>query len=71
MKYQWGTVLPWWIQRYVFMRKGRPSPTLYKFDQDEAGNVVPAGGYAARHSGGGGGSSGSDNGGHTDVVKTV
>lgn len=57
MKYQWGTVLPWWIQRYIFQRKGKPAPTLYKFDTDETGNVVPAGGYAAN--------------GEKDVAKTV
>lgn len=47
MKYQWGTVLPWWISRYILRRKDRPSPTLYKFDEDESGNIVPTGGYAA------------------------
>ena len=47
MKYQWGTVLPWWIKRYILQRKGEPSPTLYKFDTDESGNIVPTGGYAA------------------------
>ena len=31
MKYQIGTVVPWWINRYIFQKKGRPSPTLYKF----------------------------------------
>lgn len=55
MKYQWGTVLPWFINRYIFQKKGLPSPTLYKFDTDDSGNVVPVGGYAAN--------SGSDDGG--------
>lgn len=32
MKYQWGTVFPWWVRRWVFQRKDKPSPTLYKFD---------------------------------------
>lgn len=57
MKYQWGTVLPWWIRRYIFQRKDQPSPTLYKFDTDESGNVVPTGGYVAN--------------GETEVTKTV
>jgi hypothetical protein len=32
MRYQWLTVLPWWIRRWIFQRKDKPSPTLYKFD---------------------------------------
>jgi sugar porter (SP) family MFS transporter len=34
MKYQALTVVPYWVNRYIFQRKGRPSPTLYKFDTD-------------------------------------
>jgi hypothetical protein len=65
MKYQWGTVLPWWINRWIFMRKDRPEPVLYKFDTDEQGNIVPAGGYAAED----GHTNGSN--GTTEVAKTV
>ncbi len=36
MKYQLGTVLPWWTKRYVFMRKGLPSPQLYHFETQES-----------------------------------
>jgi len=32
MRYQWGTVLPYWIQTQIFRRKGLQPPTLYKFD---------------------------------------
>jgi len=35
MKYQATKVLPWWFRRYVLMRKGEPSPKLYKFDDDD------------------------------------
>jgi hypothetical protein len=44
MKYQWGTVLPWWIRRYIFQRKDKPSPTLYKFD--DSGHVSEQNGAA-------------------------
>lgn len=36
MNYQLFKVLPWWIRRYIFQRKGEPSPHLYKFDHDTA-----------------------------------
>lgn len=29
-KYQLGTVLPWWIKRYVLQNKGAVCPPLYK-----------------------------------------
>jgi Sugar (and other) transporter len=32
MSYQATQVLPWWIKRYVFQRKGAPCPELYHFD---------------------------------------
>jgi len=32
MSYQATQVLPWWIKRYVFMRKGQACPALYHFD---------------------------------------
>lgn len=32
MSYQVGTVLPWWIKRYVLMQKGATCPPLYTFD---------------------------------------
>ena len=38
MKYQTGTVAPYWIKRYIFRRKGLQAPVLYKFtthDQDD------------------------------------
>lgn len=35
MKYQAGTVAPYWIRRYIFQKKDRPSPTLYKFASDD------------------------------------
>ena len=28
--YQLGTVLPWWIKRYIFQQKGAVCPDLYK-----------------------------------------
>ncbi|KAF4616254.1 hypothetical protein G7Y89_g15152 [Cudoniella acicularis] len=33
-KYQLMTVLPWWIRRYVFQRKGAECPELYKFEEE-------------------------------------
>lgn len=35
--YQGGKVLPWWLRRYVLMRKGATSPDLYA---DGAGTAV-------------------------------
>jgi len=36
MNYQWGTVLPWWLKRYVLRRNdGTPSPHLYKFEDED------------------------------------
>lgn len=35
-KYQTGTWLPWWIQRYVFWRKGVQLKPLYHFDHVKA-----------------------------------
>ena len=32
MRYQVGTVLPWWFKRFVLRRKGGPCPPLYHFD---------------------------------------
>lgn len=34
MNYQLTKVLPWWIKRWVLMRKGAECPPLYKFDQE-------------------------------------
>ncbi|KAK5070395.1 hypothetical protein LTS08_007775 [Lithohypha guttulata] len=34
MKYQVGTVLPYWLKTTVLRQKGHPSPQLYKFDTD-------------------------------------
>jgi hypothetical protein len=62
MKYQWGTVLPWWFHRWVLQRKGEPEPRLYKFDTDASGNVVPVGGFGVE------GGSGSDDGGEKGVA---
>jgi hypothetical protein len=36
MKYQVGTVAPYWIKTYIFRRKGLTPPTLYRFDKHEA-----------------------------------
>ena len=35
MNYQLGTVLPWWVKRYVLRRKGAKCPELYKFETQE------------------------------------
>lgn len=32
MKYQVGTVAPYWIKTVILRRKGLTPPTLYKFD---------------------------------------
>jgi len=42
MKYQLTEVLPWWVHRWVFFKKDRPSPTLYKFPShdDESDQVA-------------------------------
>jgi sugar porter (SP) family MFS transporter len=48
MKYQLTQVLPWWIKRYVFMRKGLPSPQLYHFETQESYDAA----YAAKNGGG-------------------
>ena len=32
MKYQVGTVLPWWIKRYVLRKNTGPCPQLYQFE---------------------------------------
>lgn len=42
MKFQTGQVLPWWIKRYVFMRKGAECPELYKFESDQWADDVRA-----------------------------
>lgn len=34
-KYQLGTVLPWWIKRWVFFRKDAVCPDLYHFEYDD------------------------------------
>jgi len=36
MRYQMSTVLPWWIQRYLFRRNVGPCPELYNFDSNLA-----------------------------------
>jgi sugar porter (SP) family MFS transporter len=33
VKYQVGTVAPYWVRRYIFRRKGLTEPRLYKFDE--------------------------------------
>lgn len=35
MKYQFGTVLPWWFKRWVLRRKDAVCPDLYKFEDEE------------------------------------
>ena len=35
MKYQLTKVLPWWIRRYVFFRKGATCPELYRLGRDD------------------------------------
>jgi hypothetical protein len=35
MNYQLKQVVPWWIKRFVFQRKGAVCPELYKFESDE------------------------------------
>ena len=47
-KHQLTQVLPWWIQRYVLMRKGLVEPQLYHFHSNEA---YPGGMDAGRDSG--------------------
>ncbi|KAM0546743.1 hypothetical protein ACHAPJ_010671 [Fusarium lateritium] len=48
-KHQLTQVLPWWIQRYVFLQKNLPEPQLYHFDSNEA---YPRGMDAAEDSSG-------------------
>lgn len=38
MRYQWGTVLPYWFNTFVLRKKGLREPVLYKFDSDELGS---------------------------------
>jgi len=33
MKYQTGTVAPYWVQRYIFQKKNLNEPRLYKFEE--------------------------------------
>jgi sugar porter (SP) family MFS transporter len=33
VKYQTGTVAPYWVKKYILRRKGLPEPQLYKFDE--------------------------------------
>lgn len=35
MKYQSGTVGPWFVKKYILRRQGLPDPELYKFDEVE------------------------------------
>lgn len=35
-RYQLGTVLPWWIRRWIFQKKGEVCPELYHDDNKEA-----------------------------------
>lgn len=35
MNYQWGTVLLWWIKRYVFMQESAQCPDLYHLSTSE------------------------------------
>jgi hypothetical protein len=48
MKYQTGTVAPWWFKRYILRRK-IPSPTLYKFDSDDSNSKAYTSGFDAGH----------------------
>lgn len=36
MKFQWGKVLPWWVKRWIFFKKGQTEPQLYHFADDDA-----------------------------------
>jgi len=45
MKYQVRQVMPWWFKRYVFMKKGLPSPQLYHFETQESYDAA----YALDH----------------------
>jgi hypothetical protein len=33
-QYQVTKVLPWWIRRYIFQRKGAECPELYRFEEE-------------------------------------
>lgn len=53
MSYQVSQVLPWWIQRYIFRRKGVESPQLYHFegkmqDDDDWQKEIRRQSYAAQ-----------------------
>lgn len=37
-RYQVGTVLPWWVRRWVLGRKGEVCPSLYDDDDDDDGD---------------------------------
>lgn len=39
MKYQVGTVAPYWIKTQILRRKGLTPPQLYKFDQYSEGQT--------------------------------
>ena len=39
MRYQVFTVLPWWVKRWVLLRKGAKCPELYQFDSAVAEDV--------------------------------
>lgn len=34
MKYQAGTVVPWWIRTYILRKRDLPTPVLYRFGED-------------------------------------
>ena len=53
MSHQAFRVLPWWIGRYIFRRKGAECPTLYRFegkmqDDDEWKREIRRQSYAAQ-----------------------
>jgi len=55
MKYQAGTVLPWWFKRYIFRRKVE-CPDLYHFDEHIApeqrtGSIIGGGRSGSRSEG--------------------
>ena len=45
MKYQAGTVVPWWIKKYILRRKGLQTPVLYKFGENEGDDANLPPGY--------------------------
>lgn len=44
-KYQAGTWLPWWIQRYIFFNKNANLAPLYDYSEVGEGTRMEASGY--------------------------